>query len=324
MHIPRLSKSEQINMALQHVMRLFIVLLFLTGTCINSAAESQVETIFTSTLPLAGWTPEGKSYRYVPQNLYEYINGAAEFFIAYGFIELTGAYCLSASEERNAVTVDIYDMGNTLNAFGVFQSRRDAQAPALNIGTASVGSDDYISLYKDKFYVEIQAAILIKKDNSAVKNLASIVARHLPGDSSLPEELSYLPQKGRIAGSERYVRGGILGHAFLDRGITCNYQIQGQKASAFVAFLPSCKDAENAVEQHRIFLNQSKKNCLPLEGFGKNGFVSEEPFHKKIVVTQQGPFVIGVYDLVTIETGKKLLLDILKNIKHSSPKQISP
>jgi len=322
MHIPLSSKSEQMNVALHYCIRLIIILLFFTGTCTNSAAESQVEAIFTSTLPVAGWKLEGKSYRYIPQNLYEYINGAAEFFIAYGFIELTGANYFSASGERDSVTIDIYDMGDKLNAFGVFQSRRDTQASSLNIGAASVGSDDYISLYKDRFYVEIQAYIIINKDNSVVKNLASIVAKHLPGDSSLPKELSYLPEKGRIAGSERYIRGGILGHAFLDRGIVCDYQIEGQKVSAFVAFLLSYKDAVKAMEQHRIFLNKSKKNCLSLKGFEKNSFVSEEPFHKKIIVTQKGPFVIGVYDLVTTETGKKLLLDILKNIEQPSSKQI--
>jgi len=318
MHIPLSSKSEQMNVALHHCTRLLVVLLFLTGTCINSAAESRVEAIFTSILPAAGWKLEGKSYRYIPQNLYEYINGAAEFFIAYDFIELTGANYFSASEKKAAVTVDIYDMGGKLNAFGVFQSRRDTQASSLNIGTASVGSDDYISLYKDRFYVEIQASIIIKKDDGVVKNLASIVAKHLPGDISLPQELSYFPQKGRIAGSERYVRGGILGHAFLDRGIASDYQIEGQKVSAFVAFLLSDKDAEKAVEQHRIFLKESKKNCSPLKGFEKNGFVSEEPFHKKIIVTQKGPFVIGIYDLATTEAGRKLLLDILKNIQHAS------
>ena len=138
---------------LQSIIRLFIILLFLTGTYTNSTAEHQIEAILTSTLPVSGWKLEGKTYSYIPQNLYEYINGAAEFFIAYGFIELTGANYFSVSGERDFLTIDIYDMGDKLNAYGVFQSRRDTQASSLNIGSASVGSDDYISLYKDRFYV---------------------------------------------------------------------------------------------------------------------------------------------------------------------------
>jgi hypothetical protein len=317
MHIPLLSKNKQMNVAYHYCKRLLILLLLLTGTSINSTAESNVEAILTSALPVPGWKLEGKPYRYIPQDLYEYINGAADFFIAYGFNDLTGANFSPVSGENDAVTIDIYDMGDKLNAFGVFQSRRDSRASSLNIGTASVGSDDYIAFYKDRFYVEIQAYIIIKKENGALNNMASIVAKHLPGDTSLPKEISYLPEEGKIAGSERYIRGGILGHAFLDRGIVCDYQIEGKKVSAFVAFLPSHKDAANALEQYRLFLIKSERKCLPIEGFGKHSFASQEPFHNKIIVTQEGKFVAGVYDLNTIEAGKPLLLTILKNLKQA-------
>lgn len=320
MHIPLLSKNEKMNVALHHCKRLLVLLLFLAGTCINSAAESNIEAIFTSALPVPGWKLEEKSYRYIPQNLYEYINGAADFFVAYGFIELTGANYSPVSGEKDSVTIDIYNMGDKLNAFGVFQSRRDSQASSLNIGAASVGTDDYIAFYKDRFYVEIQAYIIIKKEDGVLNNMASIVAEHLSSDTSLPKELSYLPEKNRISGSERYIRGGILGHAFLDRGIVCDYQIEGKKVSVFIAFLSSYEHAVNAVEQHRIFLNTSGRKWLSLEEFGKYSFVSEEPYHKKIIVTQDRTFVAGVYDLNTIEAGKPLLLDILKNLRKAPSK----
>ena len=322
MHILLLFKSKQINVGLRYCISFLIILLLLVGTCINSVAESRVEAIFTTTLPVSGWNLEGQPYRYIPQNLYKYINGGADFFIAYGFIELTGANYSPVSGERDFVTIDIYDLGNKLNAFGVFQSRRDSHVSSLNIGTASVASDGYIAFYKDRFYVEIQAYIISKKDKGVIKNMASSVAELLPGENSLPMELSYLPEKGRIAGSERYIRVGILGHAFLDRGIMCDYQNEGEKVSAFVAILPSYQDAVKAVEQHRSFLKKSKKKCLPLDKFGEHSFVSKEPYHNKIIETQRGKFVVGVYDLSTIETGKTLLADILKNIKQTSGKSI--
>ncbi|MFO7554278.1 MAG: DUF6599 family protein [Desulfobacterales bacterium] len=305
------------NPALYFCKRLLILLLVFAGTCISSAAGSNVESIFDSVLPVPGWKPEGKPYRYIPQNLFEYIDGAADFFIAYGFVGLTGANYSPVSGESDAVTIDIYDMGNKLNAFGVFQSRRDSQAPSLNIAAASVGTDDYIAFVKDRFYVEIQGYITTKKENGVLKNMASRVAEHLPGDTSLPVELSYLPEKKRIPGSLRYIRGGILGYAFLDTGIVGDYQVKGEKMSVFIAFLSSYEDAVKAVEQHRHFLQKSGEKCLPLEGFGKHSFVSKEPFHQKIMVAQEGKFVAGVYDLSTAEAGKALLADTLKNIKQA-------
>lgn len=321
MHIPPLSKSRPVNPVLNDCMRLLVILLLLAATCMNSEAESSIESLFTDSVSVPGWKLDGETYRYSPQNLYEYINGGAYFFIGYGFTELTGANYSPVTGKSDGVTVDIYNMEDKLNAFGVFQLRKDSQANSLKIGTASFGSNDYLVFYKDRYYVEIRAFIANRIDQNIIKHMASAVAEHLPGDYSLPRELAYLPEKERIVGSERYIRGGILGHAYLDRGLVSDYQIKGKKVTAFIAFLPSCKDAVNAVKQHKTFLKQSKKKYLPLEGFGKHGFVSEEPYHKKITVIQEGTFVIGVYDLSDIEAGRVLLADILKKIKQTTAKQ---
>ncbi len=315
-----LHKCGPVKPVLRCCKSLLLVLLIMIGTCTDTEAESGIGAIFSTALPVPGWKLEAQPYRYTPQNLYEYINGAAEFFIGFGFIELTGANYASVPENKDAVTVDIYDMGTKLNAFGVFQSRRNGQASSLNFGTAAIGSDDYLAFHKDRFYVEIQAYIISKNEKSVIQTMAAIIARHLPGDNTLPQELSYLPEKGRIAGSEHYIKGGILGHEFLDKGIMCNYQVEGQNASVFIAIMPSYQDAVGAVEQHRSFLNKSGEKCLPLDGFGKHGFISEEPYHKTIIETQAGTFVVGVYDLSTTEAGKTLLENILKNIKQTADK----
>jgi len=206
-------------------------------------------------------------------------------------------------------------MGSKLSAFGVFQARRDSQAVSLNLGAASIGSDDYLAFYKDRFYVEIQAYITGKKETHGIETMASVVAERLPGDNTLPRELSYLPEKGRIFGSERYIRGGILGHGFLDRGIVCDYRIEGKKVSAFIAMLPSPRDAAGALQHHRSFLEKSGKKCRPLEGYGAHGFISEEPYHETIMATQVGAYVVGIYDLAAPGAGATLLEEIIRNLK---------
>jgi hypothetical protein len=207
-------------------------------------------------------------------------------------------------------------MGDKLNAFGVFQSKRGSRASALNLGAASMGSDGYLAFYKDRFFVEIQAYITREKEKHRTETMAASLAAFLPGDDTPPPELFYFPANNRIAGSERYINGGILGHAFLDRGVVCSYRIRGQKLTAFVAMLTSVQDAVHAVEQHRSFFLKSGKKCLPLEGFGSHAFVSEEPYHQKIMETPVGVFVAGVYDLKTLEAGESLLAEIVTILKQ--------
>ena len=131
--------------------------------------------------------------------------------------------------------------------------------------------------------------------------------------------MSFLISKlGRIEGSERYVKGGILGHAFLDKGLICDYRLEGEVVSTFVAFFRSSEDAVSSFEEHKNFLRRSGKKCIPLNGFGEYGFVSQEPYHKNILVVREGSLVLGVYGLLKAQKGIELLKDILKRIKAAN------
>ncbi len=287
------------------------MLLCLAVQSTDIKAESSMGNFFSTVIPGVQWKLQGQPYHYTPQNLYEYINGAAEFFIAFGFVKLTGANYTPVVGREDSASIDIYDLGSKLNAFGVFQSKRDPQAPGVNLGAGAMVSDDYAAFFKDRFYVEIQAYTVDSQARSPVATMAANIAERLPGDNTPPPELLYFPKEGRIDGSERYLKGGVLGHAFLKQGLVCDYQIEGKPATAFIAMLDSDQAAVTAIQLHRSFLEKSGQKLLPLDGVGAHAFASEEPYHRKIVVTHQGPFVIGVYDLGRVEVGKVLLKAIL-------------
>jgi hypothetical protein len=317
MHILPLHRIEKPMKHWRHSTPLLIVLVLLVCPYVRGETASSAQAIIKETVPVPGWKSEGEVYVFNPSNLYTYINGAADFFIAYGFVELAGANYTPIDSGKDAITVDIYDMGNPLNAFGVFQSRRDDALPSLNIGTASLGADGYLVFYKDRYYVEIQA-LITEKETAVIQTTAQSVAEHIPGDNAIPMELSFFPEKNKIAGSERYIRGGILGHAFLDRGIVCGYRMGTERASTFIAFVPSSKDAIRTVEIYRKFLQGSGKQCSSLDGFGEQGFASEEPYHKNIIIAGEGAFVVGVYDITSVKKGTQLLKDVIKTLNQKT------
>ncbi|UCG80793.1 MAG: hypothetical protein JSV60_00485 [Desulfobacterales bacterium] len=292
-----------------------IIVVFLCCWCTFRVASARANTLLPSSAEIPAWQMAGKPYRYGPQNLYKYINGEAESFVAYGFVSLVGANYSSGSDDIDSITVDIYDMGEKLNAFGVFQSKRGRESSPLKIGAACFGTDGYLVFYKDRYYVEILSFVKGEQAKTQHVIIARKVAEKIGGDISPPYELSYLSELGRIEGSERYIKGGILGHAFLDRGLTCDYRIGDDVVSAFVAFFPSSEDAGSSFGAHKDFLQRSGKECIPLNGFGERGFVSQEPYHKTILVIQERSFVIGVYDLSVAQKGMELLKDILRRIE---------
>jgi hypothetical protein len=257
------------------------------------------------------WRLVGDNYSYLPDTLYNYINGAADLFISYGFVALAGGEYRRASDQLGNVTVDVYDMGSTLNAFGVFQSKRDPEVRSLTIGAGAFGTEKYVFFYKGQFYVEIQAYVLSDSTSDVVMKMAQQVDRSIGGDSTPPAELRYLPDDNRVAGSEMYITGGILGHGFLDRGLLCDYTIGGETVKAFVVFFSSGPLAVKALDHYKSYLERSGESWQAIEGVGEKGFASQEPYHKKILVAQQGPFVAGVADLSQPSKGEELLKRML-------------
>jgi hypothetical protein len=268
---------------------------------------------FFENVKISGWDLAGKPYKFEPQNLFEHINGSADFFIAYGFVALKGAHYAPVSAPNDSVTVEIYDMGEKLNAFGVFQAKRSHEEPSLNIGTASFGNGGYLAFYKDRYFVEINSHITTEKWKKTYLAIAQNVSDNLPGDTLPPKEISYFPEQGKVKGSERYIRGGILGHAFLDKGLICDYRIGDKHVSAFLAFFPSRKAAEESFSQHVTFLQKSGESS-PLSGVGDRGLISQEPYHNHIIIVQEGSFEIGVYDLSSPQEGMEILKGILKRL----------
>jgi hypothetical protein len=282
------------------------------------AADSLVDKLLPLSPGVVGWQLAGDRYHYSTENLYNYINGAADLFISYGFIKMVGAEYVTGSNNKKYMNVDIYDMGNKLNAFGVFQSKRDPESQFLKIGSGAFGSERYIFFYKDRFYVEIQAFLSSSKGKDILMKLAQKVVSGISGECTPPSELNYFPDAGRVPGSEIYITGGILGHAFLDKGLMSDYKLGDEVVKAFVAFFPSSGHAVIALNRYKDFLKESGEKWQVIKGFGEKGFVSQEPYHKNIIVTQQGSFIVGVTDLSRAQKGEELLKNIISKIEKPS------
>ena len=102
---------------------------------------------------MKGWTPVDSVATYDDSNLWEYINGAADQFIAYDFQELYS--CEMKSENMEGV-IDVYNMGNPLNAFGIYKTERGDVPDKLKIGTESVITSPMQALMlKDIYYIKV-------------------------------------------------------------------------------------------------------------------------------------------------------------------------
>jgi hypothetical protein len=148
---------------------------------------------------------------YTGEDLYDYINGGAELYLSYGLSGMTG--CKYNGEGLPQITIEVYEMTEPKNAFGVYTQSRDREE--LNYGQGSQTFDDFILFWKDKYFVVITSHKSTTESREAIKHLAALVEESIPEEGDLPGIIDYLPSEGMVEGGFIYFHHYIWLNAFI-------------------------------------------------------------------------------------------------------------
>ncbi len=205
-------------------MKLFFKLMFIIilGMTIMAKTTTINLTELAEQLPgeISGWNKSAKGTFYSPENLYEYINGGAELYISYNFRQM-----LAQKYEKGElpeITMDIFDMGNSFNAFGVFSHSREALDQTIAPDVESEYASGLLTFWKGRFYVSIMAYPETEEKKKMVLTLGRHIAGLIQEASQIPPIISKLPTEHLIKESIRYFQHYIWlnSHYFIsDRDI---------------------------------------------------------------------------------------------------------
>jgi hypothetical protein len=303
-----------------------IIIAFLAVLCASQVVFSGT-TPLESLVPKAaphGWAMRDAPETFTSDTLFEHIDGQADLFIQYGFEKSIFAIYRNVNSSDDKIDLDIYDMGNPLQAFGVFSRFRQDESPA-GIGLDSYLTDQYAVFYKGKYFVVLQA-----QDSNAptLKRLAQEIESRISDNSAPPKEIAYFPKSGLKPGSIEYFPEGLLGHQFLKRGFKASYVkndgkendaktvSEGKDFHLFVSIFDTSQDAANALKLFRE--NLSKKGKLELGAanqFGPDALIGTDPYQGKAVVVQKGHYLVGAIGFEQDKEGESRLADLMKEIK---------
>jgi len=152
--------------------------------------------------PASDYFPDesaGKIEVFKGQKLFDYMNGGAELYLAYGFVEIAVWNYATAG---NQATVEIYEMGGLAEAYGIFS--HTSRGDPVDVGVPAMLARGMLSFYKGKFYVRVVAKSDPVKARDLLIALGKQVAATVPGESKPPKEVGFLPE-GSIKGSLRYL-----------------------------------------------------------------------------------------------------------------------
>lgn len=157
-----------------------------------------------------GWITAGEDRSYNRDNLHDYINGGAELYLSYGFAEVfSRTYSRSGQPD---IMVDVFDMGSSHNAFGVFCHSRETVDQT--VGQGSQYTSGLLLFWKNNVYVSVIASPETNESKRAAYGLAERIAAAIPKEGPLPDILELLPRRALIEESIRYFHHYIWLNSF--------------------------------------------------------------------------------------------------------------
>ena len=167
----------------------------------------------------AGWTVQADTATYAPDNLWEYINGAADLFVSYGFTYLQCAtYRTPAGAEIRA---EAYRHASATQAYGMYSQERSPENAAVNIGIEGCADEGMVNVVLGNWYLKLSSPPPATKEEMLV--VAGAIDSVLGAPRGLPEGFALLPGPGRILRSEQYVARDFLGYGFMSNVFLARY-----------------------------------------------------------------------------------------------------
>lgn len=247
---------------------------------------------------IQGWEAEGEDRLFDAQTIFDYIDGAGEVYRAYRMQR-----CLSrsyASSQGGRIILDLFEMGSSSDAYGVFTHDRDGEP--LEMGHEGLYKAGWLRFWKDRFFVSIFDEAQTLESTEAAQKLGKATADLIRNAGKKPEMISLLPSTGLRQRSIRYLHDHVVlnSHYYVSdenilslgsdtEALLAEYQRAGQKALFLLVSYPSPEWARKAyLSFQKHYLPESGKDGAARLEDGKWAAVSLEGKLLGIVLEAQG------------------------------------
>ncbi len=239
----------------------------------------------------AGLTRLGEVRRYQKENLHEYVNGHAEFFIGAGFRELiVGEYGTGKESGGAQVVVDLYDMGKPLHAFGVVTEESQPGAQPSAIGEMGSLDSRGLRFILGPYYIKISAF----DDGEQLERLGQLFVESI-GQVGKGVARFEFPDFGPPL-TTRFIKDNYRGLDFFDHVLERAFEWQGQKIQLFLV-----GDSPLASQEIRdrllAFYQKDGIEVEPLKRDGLSLFMVHDPYEGEWFFVQDQSRLIGVFGI---------------------------
>ena len=279
------------------------------GAVLLSCSRPETPADVLGRLPATagGLTAAGPDEVFQAAAIFSYLDGGAEVYLAYNLRSCVVRRYAGASGE---LIVDLFDMGSSADAFGVFS--RDLDGEAVAVGDGGRLRTGWLSAWKGPFYLSITADRDDGQTQRTLLELGRAVAsavrsrgprpallRRLPPDGLDTERLAYAHDHVTLASHVTLPAGNPRG---LDRS-TEGAGARNRRGAATATLLLVSYPAPASASDGAVRLAQAW-GAAP-------GVATRDQAGRLQVTAAQGPIVAAVIGSTDEETTHALLADAL-------------
>lgn len=275
---------------------------------------------FASILPqeISGWQKTQEDQVFSRENIFDYIDGAGEIYLAYDFRFVFVREF--AKQNAPSIVVEIYQMSSSEDAFGVFT--QDTDGDDVELGQGAIYAAGLLRFWKDKIFVRILAGKETPESKSTVMKLGEMIAAAVPQEGRRPGLISALPSEGLKPKSLRFFHTliSLNSHYFLasenilnlspeTEAVLAQYERGKSRARLLLVAYPSSSKADAANKQFaEIYLKEKAAPAGKMQSIelGDGKFSS---------VMRKGRFLILILEAETLPLCERLSKEISQRLE---------
>jgi len=238
----------------------------------------------------ADWQPAERPQQYLPDSLFQYIDGAAESYLGYNFQELVVAQYKSKSVPAGSLTVEVYDMGTPRQAFGIYSVERYPDTRFLAAGVQGYYEEGSLNFLVGRYYVKMMCYDCGPSAEKMLTDVAGEISGRVPEKGGFPSILSSFPRSGLVPNSEKFILRNFQGLSFLQNGYQADYKLEGREFECFIVENPGEAQAEAVAKQYLDNYRRAGLEVKPADP----GSTFKDKYLLNVFVARVGRFLCGV------------------------------
>ncbi len=248
-----------------------------------------------------GWKASGTDRTFTPQSVAAWKDGVGEACLRYSFSSLlVRTY---AGPEGGPVTVEVYDMADARDAYGLFTN--DLEGEPAGVGRESLFKAGRLRFWKGPFFVRLSGPEGIPAIRDALVAIGRRIASAIPVDPLKPKLVSCLPEEGLDRRSVRYFHEqesldtayfladeAVLGLDATTEAVFGQYGQPSGSATVLMCRYPSAEAARRAFRRFSrdyFSLKADPPSSTVLEKLAEAGYAASRLEGRSLVIVLESP-----------------------------------